>query len=208
MKNFIPLKDSRAIRLAASATAAATVVAIASAILAGPGRKITLFIAAAAAMGIALIAAGCGGSASGAPNSSGPYGSAATNDPPDASAGVANVAVANSPLGRILVDAGGRTLYLFQQDTSTVSTCNGSCATSWPPLTTTGNPEAADGVSAAKLGTTKRADGTTEVTYNGHPLYYYAGDAKAGDTTGQGLDLYGAEWNVLSPAGEKIEASG
>jgi predicted lipoprotein with Yx(FWY)xxD motif len=130
------------------------------------------------------------------------------NNPPDASAGAAKVAVANSRLGRILVDAGGRTLYLFQQDTSTVSTCDGACATSWPPLTTTGNPEGADGVSAAKLGTTKRTDGTTEVTYSGHPLYYYAGDAKPGDTTGQGLDLYGAECDVLSPAGEKIEASG
>jgi predicted lipoprotein with Yx(FWY)xxD motif len=171
-------------------------------------RKIALFIAIAATMGISLISAACGGSASGAANSPGPYGSAATNNPPAASAGAVKLAVANSPLGRILVDAGGRTLYLFQQDTSTVSTCDGGCATSWPPLTTTGNPEAADGVSAAKLGTTKRADGTTEVTYNGHPLYYYAGDAKPGDTTGQGLDLYGAEWNVLSPAGEKIEASG
>lgn len=60
-------------------------------------------------------------------------------------------------------------------------------------------------MSAAELGTTKRTDGTTEVAYNGHPLYYYAGDAKPGDTTGQGLDLYRAEWNVLSPAGEKIE---
>jgi predicted lipoprotein with Yx(FWY)xxD motif len=130
------------------------------------------------------------------------------NNPPDASAGAAKVAVANSRLGRILVDAGGRTLYLFQQDTSTVSTCDGACATSWPPLTTTGNPEGADCVSAAKLGTTKRTDGTTEVTYSGHPLYYYAGDAKPGDTTGQGLDLYGAECDVLSPAGEKIEASG
>ena len=168
-------------------------------------RKIALFIAAFATTGIALIAAGCGGSASGAPNSSGPYGSATTTNPPDASVGAAKVAVANSPLGRILVDAGGNTLYLFQQDTSTVSTCDGACAASWPPLTTTGDPEAADGVSAAELGTTKRTDGTTEVTYNGHPLYYYAGDAKPGDTTGQGLDFYGAEWNVLSPSGEKIE---
>jgi len=166
--------------------------------------KITLLIATAVTVGIALIAAGCGGSASGASNSSGPYGSA-TNNAPQPSAGAAKVAVANSPLGRILVDASGRTLYLFQQDTTTASTCDDACASLWPPLTTTGNPEAADGVSAAKLGTTKRTDGTTEITYNGHPLYYYAGDAKPGDTTGQGLDLYGAEWNVLSPAGEKID---
>lgn len=166
-------------------------------------RKITLLIATAASIGIALVAAGCGGSASGAPNSSGPYGSA-TNTPPQASAGAAEVAVANSPLGRILVDAAGRTLYLFQQDTTTASTCDGACASLWPPLTTTGNPEAADGVSAAKLGTTKRTDGTTEITYNGHPLYYYAGDSQAGDTNGQDLNQFGASWYVLSPAGAKI----
>ena len=109
--------------------------------------------------------------------------------------------VANSPLGRILVDASGRTLYLFQQDTTTVSTCDGACASLWPPLTTTGNPEAADGVSAAKLGTTKRTDGTTEITYNGHPLYYYAGDSQAGDTNGQGV---GGIWFLASAAGTPV----
>jgi predicted lipoprotein with Yx(FWY)xxD motif len=171
-------------------------------------RKITLFIAAAATLGIALIAAGCGGSGSGAPNSSGPNGSTAAPSPPNAAAGGAQVAVASSPLGRILVDGGGLTLYLFEKDTSTASTCDGACATSWPPLTTTGTPRAGDGALAAKLGTTKRTDGKIEVTYNGHPLYYYAGDTKPGDTTGQGLDSFGAEWWVLSPAGEKIETSG
>jgi predicted lipoprotein with Yx(FWY)xxD motif len=169
-------------------------------------RKITLFIAAAATLGIVLIAAGCGGSASGAQNSSGPYGSGATASPPNVAAVGAKVAVATSPLGRILVDGGGRTLYLFQNDTSTTSTCDGACASSWPPLTTTGKPEAGSGASAGKLGTTERTDGKTEVTYNGHPLYYYAGDTKAGDTTGQGLDQFGAEWDVLSPAGTKIES--
>jgi predicted lipoprotein with Yx(FWY)xxD motif len=171
-------------------------------------RKITLFIAAAATVGIALIAAACGDSASGTPNSSGPYGSAAPTSPPKAAAGAAKVAVANSPLGRILVDGPGRTLYLLEKDTGTASTCDGACASSWPPFTTKGNPLAADGVSAGKLGTTQRTDGKTEVTYNGHPLYYYAGDTKPGDTTGQGLDSFGAEWDVLSPAGEKIETSG
>ena len=167
-------------------------------------RKITLFIATAATVGIALIAAGCGGSASG--NSSGPYGPAAPTSPPNAAAGAAKVAVANSPLGRILVDGPGRTLYLFEKDTGTASTCDGACASSWPPFTTTGNPLAGDGALAGKLGTTKRTDGKIEVTYNGHPLYYYAGDTKPGDTTGQGLDSFGAEWDVLSPAGSKIEA--
>jgi predicted lipoprotein with Yx(FWY)xxD motif len=169
-------------------------------------HNITLFTAAAVTLAIALITTACGSSTSGAPNSAGPYGSSSPASTTNSGSGEAKVAVANSPLGRILVDGGGRTLYLFQQDTSTASTCDGACASSWPPLTTTGHPEATDGVSAGKLGTTKRTDGTTEVTYNGHPLYYYAGDAKPGDTTGQGLDLYGAEWDVLSPAGEKIES--
>jgi predicted lipoprotein with Yx(FWY)xxD motif len=169
-------------------------------------RKITLFTAIAATLGIALIAAGCGGSANG--NSSGPYGSAAATSPANAPAGAAKVAVANSPLGRILVDGGGRTLYLFEKDTSTASTCDGSCASYWPPFTTAAKPLNGDGALAGKLGTTKRTDGKTEVTYNGHPLYYYAGDKNAGDTTGQGLDLFGAEWDVLSPAGRKIETGG
>jgi len=171
-------------------------------------RKTTLFIAAAATLGIALFTAACGGSGSGAQNSSGPYGSATTASPAKAAAAGAQVEAASSPLGRILVDGSGRTLYLFQQDTSTASTCDGACATSWPPLTTTGNPQAGDGATTGKLGTTKRSDGKTEVTYNGHPLYYYAGDTQPGDTSGQGLDQFGAEWNVLSPAGEKIEAGG
>ena len=79
------------------------------------------------------------------------------------------------------------------------------CASAWPPLTASGTPRAGSGVSAKLLGTTKRADGKTEITYAGHPLYLYAGDQKAGDTTGQGLDQFGAEWYVLSPAGSKID---
>jgi predicted lipoprotein with Yx(FWY)xxD motif len=171
-------------------------------------RKITPFIATAATVAIALIAAGCGSSSTGGANSSGPYGSAATASPPIAATEAAEVAVADSPLGPILVDGGGRTLYLFQKDTSTTSTCEGDCASFWPPLATTSKPLAGKGVLASKLGTTERTDGKTEVTYNGHPLYYYAGDRTAGDTTGQGLDLFGAEWNVLSPAGKEIESDG
>jgi predicted lipoprotein with Yx(FWY)xxD motif len=168
-------------------------------------RKITLFVATAATLGIALFAAGCASSTSGGANSSGPYGSAAPN-PPNAASEAAEVAVANSALGRILVDGGGRTLYLFEKDTSTASTCVGACASFWPPLTTAGTPSASEGALAGKLGTTERSDGKTEVTYDGHPLYYYVGDTKAGDTTGQGLDLFGAEWNVLTPAGRKVES--
>jgi predicted lipoprotein with Yx(FWY)xxD motif len=83
-----------------------------------------------------------------------------------------------------------------------------SARASGRPSLITGKPLARDGALASKLGTTERTDGKTEVSYNGHPLYYYVGDTKAGDTTGQGLDLLGAEWNVLSAAGARIEAGG
>jgi predicted lipoprotein with Yx(FWY)xxD motif len=115
------------------------------------------------------------------------------------------VQVAKSRLGQILVDGSGRTLYLFEKDKGTASMCYGPCAKYWPPLTTSGQPRAARGASAAHLGTSKRRDGKLEVTYNGHPLYYFVADAKRGDTAGQALSQFGAEWYVLSPAGRKVE---
>lgn len=105
-------------------------------------------------------------------------------------------------LGFFLVDAQGRTLYLFLADTPTSSACSGGCAKNWPPLLTTGAPQAGEGVDAAKLGTLMRSDGTIQVTYNGHPLYYFAGDTQTGDTNGQGV---GGKWYVVSPAGEPIQ---
>jgi predicted lipoprotein with Yx(FWY)xxD motif len=99
----------------------------------------------------------------------------------------------------------GRTLYLFEKDKGAASACTGACASIWPPLISGGKAAAGGGLSAVKLGTTKRSDGKTEVTYAGHPLYTYAGDAKSGDTRGQGLDQFGAEWYVLTPRGSKID---
>jgi predicted lipoprotein with Yx(FWY)xxD motif len=101
----------------------------------------------------------------------------------------------------MLVDAQGRTLYLWQADTGTSSTCSGACATAWPPVTTTGKPAAGSGAKANLLGTTKRADGSTQVTYAGHPLYRFAGDSAAGRLNGQGSDAFGAKWYVVTPAG-------
>jgi predicted lipoprotein with Yx(FWY)xxD motif len=147
----------------------------------------------------AVAIAGCGGS-SGYGNSAG----AATAAPAKATTTAAGVAVASSKLGNILVDAHGRTLYLFVADKGTTSKCYGACASLWPPLTVTGAPKAGTGASASLLGTTKRTDGTTEVTYNGHPLYYYAPDTAAGDVTGQNLDQFGAKWYVLSAKGTAI----
>lgn len=124
-----------------------------------------------------------------------------------ASAGT-KVAVASSKLGRILVDARGRTLYLFAKDTSGKSACAGACATYWPPLIASGKPRAGAGAKQSLLGTTRRADGRLQVTYRHHPLYRYVGDATKGQTKGQGLDLSGGKWWVLSPAGNKIVKGG
>ena len=160
----------------------------------------TAAVAGVAALALAL--AGCGDGSGGAP--AGSYGGS-SGPPAAAGSGTASVALAQSDFGEILVDGQGRTLYLFEADKGTASTCDGACASAWPPLTTAGSPNAGPGVSASHLGTTTRGDGTTEVTYNGRPLYTYAGDNAPGQTSGQGRDDFGAEWYVLSPGGTPIE---
>lgn|SRR5689334_9688003 len=145
---------------------------------------------------LAVAAAGCGSSYSGTTGSS--------SARPAAAPAAAKVGTGRTKLGTVLVDGNRRTLYLFEKDKGSASTCYGACASVWPPLTSA-KGVAAGGVPAAKLGSTKRTDGRTEVTYAGHPLYTYAGDAKAGQTRGQGLDQFGAEWYVLAPSGRKID---
>jgi len=115
------------------------------------------------------------------------------------------VAIKSSGLGRILVDAKGRTLYLFEKDKGTTSSCYGACASGWPPYTTLAAPQAGSGAAASLLGTTTRTDGTTQVTYKGHPLYYFVGDTKPGEVTGEGVNAFGAKWYVLAPSGNKID---
>ena len=129
--------------------------------------------------------------------------SAATTHP-SAAAKRSTIHVRKTGLGRILVDSHGRTLYLFKKDHGTRSACFGACATAWPPLRATGKPTAGNGVNASMVATTKRSDGKPQVTYNGHPLYLFEGDKNPGDTTGQGLNAFGARWFVLSPAGRQI----
>ena len=145
----------------------------------------------------ALVVAGCGGGGSGSTQQS----KAATG-----SGSAATVSLRKLNVGTALVDGQGRTLYLFEADKGPMSTCNGACASLWPPDTTSGKPKAGPGVDAAKLGTTKRSDGTLEVTYDGHPLYRYAPDTKAGEDTGQGLNQFGAKWYVLAASGIKIDS--
>ena len=118
--------------------------------------------------------------------------------------GRAKVEVRQTPLGRILVGARGNTLYDFPPDGRGPSTCYGACAALWPPLLTTGKPIAGPGARPSLLGTARRKDGKLEVTYNRHPLYYFVSDRRPGQTTGQGLDQFGAPWWALSPAGKEI----
>src|SRR3954454_6483647 len=159
-------------------------------------RKPITFLAAAAAVPlVALAAAGCGG---------GGGATAASLPPKTASGHAATVGAANEgSLGTILVDSRGRTLYLFKKDKGTKSACFGACATNWPPLRAT-KPSVSSGLTASKAATTKRSDGKPEVTYNGHPLYLFAGDQKAGDTSGQGVNAFGGSWFAVSPAGTQV----
>ena len=121
----------------------------------------------------------------------------------------ATVKTRSNTLGTIIVDGKSRTLYLFEKDKNGKSKCSGACATNWPPLLTKGKPKASGSAKASKLGTTKRSDGTTQVTYGGHPLYTFIADKnKPGATKGEGLDAFGAEWYVVGTNGKKIEKEG
>jgi predicted lipoprotein with Yx(FWY)xxD motif len=110
-------------------------------------------------------------------------------------------------MGTFLTDSSGKALYMFASDSATKSTCNGPCATFWPPLTTSGAPHASGSVASGKLGTITRSDGSKQVTYNGHPLYTYNADTAPGDTNGQGSSNFGAKWWLLAPTGSPITST-
>jgi predicted lipoprotein with Yx(FWY)xxD motif len=145
---------------------------------------------------VALVVAGCGG---GSGSSSSSSGSSASN-----SAGGTTLAAQSSPLGKILTTQGGRTLYLFAKDTGPKSMCSGACASNWPPFTAAKKPPVSGGASSTDVSLVRRSDGKKQVTYNGHPLYFYSGDSSTGQTNGQGLNAYGANWWAVSPAGAKV----
>jgi predicted lipoprotein with Yx(FWY)xxD motif len=159
-------------------------------------RSITFLATAAVIPLTALALASCGGGSNDA--------TAATAPPKTANGRPATVGLANSGLGKILVDSQGRTLYLFKKDAGTKSACFGACASDWPPLRADGKPAVGSGASASMVGTTTRSDGKPQVTYDGHPLYLYEGDQKPGDTNGQGITAFGAAWYALSPAGNQV----
>ncbi|MFG3165595.1 hypothetical protein [Streptomyces sp. NPDC048200] len=114
------------------------------------------------------------------------------------------VSTKSTPLGKILVNSKGHTLYLFQSDKKDKSTCNGDCAKAWPPLKANGKTIAKGGVNSKLLSTITRSDGSKQVAYKGHPLYTFADDTKAGQTNGQGIDAFGAKWYVLGTDGKQI----
>jgi predicted lipoprotein with Yx(FWY)xxD motif len=117
---------------------------------------------------------------------------------------VATVAATSSKLGTILVDGSGRTLYLFEKDQPNRSACSGACVAAWPVDSSSGAPKAGSGVKASLLGMIKRSDGSPQVTYNRHPLYYFARDSGPDQQNGQGIDAFGAEWYVVTPAGMAV----
>ena len=150
----------------------------------------------------ALVAlAGCG--SSGGTSSSTEAATPTTTG--SAGGGAATIDVADNPkLGQVLVDSKGHTVYMFEKDESDESYCNGSCAKVWPPVTENGQLKAGSGVSG-KLTTLKRDDGSTQVVFDGHPLYTYVKDTDTEDAYGNALDQFGAEWYGLHPHGEKTE---
>jgi predicted lipoprotein with Yx(FWY)xxD motif len=118
------------------------------------------------------------------------------------------VSASESPgLGMVLVDSEGFTVYMFAKDSGTTSACYGACAESWPPVTTTGKPTGGEGATASNLGTTKRKDGTVQVTYAGHPLYTFVDDQNPGEAKGNGSTAFGGEWNALDESGSAVAAS-
>ena len=121
-----------------------------------------------------------------------------------ASRGGAVVKLGQSGLGRIIVDSHGKTLYLWGHDKRGKSSCNGTCASAWPPLVTHGKPRAISGARMALLGTTRRADGRTQVTYHGHPLYYFVEDKRPGQTAGAGLNAFGGRFDPVSASGTAL----
>jgi predicted lipoprotein with Yx(FWY)xxD motif len=164
----------------------------------------------------ALLVAGCGSSsksssttsaAATTPTTSETSSTAATTTPAAATGTV--VAVKHSgKLGTVLA-AGSKklTVYMFEGDKGASSSCTGECAAVWPPVTSSGAPTTSGSASSADLGTITRADGTTQVTYKGHPLYFFAKDKDSGDAYGEGVHGFGADWYVLAPSGKEVDNS-
>jgi predicted lipoprotein with Yx(FWY)xxD motif len=165
-------------------------------------------IAIGAAAG-ALLIAGCGGD----DDDSGAAGAAATNPTTTAASASAEqtakgttIKLSSSDYGEVLFDADDQAIYLFDKEQGSKSECYGECAAAWPPVLTKGEPQTGKGVKAGLLGTTERNDGTAQVTYNGHPLYYYAHEGP-GQVLCQNVDEFGGLWLVVTADGEAVRGA-
>jgi predicted lipoprotein with Yx(FWY)xxD motif len=159
------------------------------------------------ALGAAVVAACSSAASSGtaaAPAS--PAGSSSSSSGSSAS-GATVIETATSSGGTFLTNGSGRAVYLWAKDTGDMSNCTGACAGAWPPVTTTGTATASGAAKASDIGTITRSDGTKQVTYDGHPLYYFSGDSGPGTATGQGNDGFGAKWWLVAPTGSDVTAA-
>lgn len=155
----------------------------------------------------ALLAAACGSSAStGAPPASGSAAAGGASSASGSGSGT-TISTGSSSAGAILTDGSGKAVYLWVKDSNGQSACDGACLGAWPVVPATGTVTAAGGAQASDLGTLKRSDGTMQVTYMGHPLYYYVGDTGPGQANGQNSDSFGAKWWLVSPSGADVTAA-
>ena len=155
---------------------------------------------------VALLSAGCG--SSGGYNAANPTPASIAPAPAAPTGPPTTLALGNSKLGQILVDDQGRSLYLFEADKTSTSTCTtAGCVAEWPPLIASGAPHTGAGLAAQELGTTTRPDGQRQVTYAGHPLYYFAGDTQPGATAGQRLNDNGGAWYAVHTDGTAVDDS-
>jgi predicted lipoprotein with Yx(FWY)xxD motif len=152
-------------------------------------------------LGSALLATACSSAASS------PSSAPAPGSPASASTTGTVIGTQAGSAGAFLTAGSGRAVYLWAADGMSMSACSGACATAWPPVPATGTLTATGGAKASDLGTITRSDGTKQVTYDGHPLYYFVGDSAAGQTNGQGSDNFGAKWWLVASSGAKITAS-
>jgi predicted lipoprotein with Yx(FWY)xxD motif len=161
------------------------------------------------ALGAAVLVAACSSGSSSSSTgaaSSTPAGASSSSSGASAS-DAAVIKTASSSAGTVLTNGSGRAVYLWAKDTGDMSNCTGACAGAWPPVTTTGTVTASGSANASDLGTITRSDGTKQVTYDGHPLYYFEGDSGPGTAAGQGSDGFGAKWWLVAPTGSDVTAS-
>ena len=158
-------------------------------------------------LGTGLLAAACGSAASSSGSAASTPGAAGSTPSAAASAAATVIRTTSGSAGAFLTSGSGRAVYLWAKDTMNTSMCSGACASAWPPVIANGSVTASGGATAKDLGTITRSDGTKQVTYVGHPLYYFAGDTGTGQASGQGSDSFGAKWWLVAPSGASITAA-